>query len=679
MKKENIRSTGTCLKFSLLCVGFCLIFVLACVFNIFGFSFDAIKGINPVKIYEIFVIVFCFLAAWIPLKIFKIASSLRQIYKKLSLIRSRNTDSKGNLNREKIFHEYESELKKNKTVSTIWNDYKATFIDSTKTEYLSFNNRTRANADLYFNVEEIVSYVGTKLPTVDLLKIVSGTFVGLGILGTFMGFSQALSGGIDIQNQAQLNVIVNGLKVAFNTSIFGLFSSITYDFLIANPLLQLLNDRCKFLSDELDTIYYISDEECIRTLGHIVYETKESITSSTSDMAKKVADAILEGREAFTAELYKTTDTLKEVSSELGKTPESIKTMNEELSSSIENAKEKNQEMINSAIESIKENIETLFTNFSSRFDTASQTMATSMESVKNLPEYFNTLLSDSSEQFKTNLSSVMEETKNNLTSLIDDYNENIKKTLETSSSENITNTKTMLEATKESFSLVAENMKESFEKCTNNATDEFKSVISETRKQLNECQDSFTEAVANSVDQMNSISEKLSSLANDYSIVEESLGNVSSSIKEAEADLSSSVKIVFEEAPGKMRSLVNDLSEAAISVNTVMDSVINMKELPSKVEMILQNFTQTTNQLDTVYNETMDKILELHNKINNRDDKNGSYLVGYAEKLDSVTRSMENREGDYINLGKVINENFDELFSKISELSSIAAEKKDS
>ena len=604
---------------------------------------------------------------------------MRQIYKKLSLVRSRNTDSKGILNREKIFQEYEFELQKNKIVSTIWNDYKATFIDSAKTEYLSFNNRTRANADLYFNAEEIVSYVGTKLPTVDLLKIVSGTFVGLGILGTFMGFSQALSGGIDIQNQTQLNVIVNGLKVAFNTSIFGLFSSIIYNFLIANPLLQLLNDRCKFISDELDTIYYISDEECIRTLGHIVYETKESITSSTSDMAKKVADAILEGREAFTAELYKTTDTLKEVSSELGKTPESIKTMNEELSSSIENAKEKNQEMINSAIESIKENIETLFTNFSSRFDTASQTMATSMESIKNLPEHFNTLLSDSSEQFKTNLSSVMEETKNNLTSLIDDYNENIKKTLETSSSENITNTKTMLEATKESFSLVAENMKESFEKCTNNATDEFKSAISETRKQLNECQDSFTEAVANSVDQMNSISEKLSSLANDYSIVEESLGNVSSSIKEAESDLSSSVKIVFEEAPGKMRSLVNDLSEAAISVNTVMDSVINMKELPSKVEMILQNFTQTTNQLDTAYNETMDKILELHNKINNRDDKNESYLVGYAEKLDSVTRSMENREGDYINLGKVINENFDELFSKISELSSIAAEKKDS
>ena len=103
-----------------------------------------------------------------------------------------------------------------------------------------------------------------------MLKIVSGTFVGLGILGTFMGFSQALSGGIDIQNQTQLNVIVNGLKVAFNTSIFGLFSSIIYNFLIANPLLQLLNDRCKFISDELDTIYYISDEECIRTLGHIV-------------------------------------------------------------------------------------------------------------------------------------------------------------------------------------------------------------------------------------------------------------------------------------------------------------------------------------------------------------------------------------------------------------------------
>lgn len=475
-----------------------------------------------------------------------------------------------------------------------------------------------------------------------------------------------------------MDVIVAGLKVAFNTSIFGLFSSIIYNFLIANPLVQLLNDRCKFLSDELDSVYYISDEECMRTLGHIVFETKESITSSTSDMAKKVADAILEGREAFTAELNKTTDTLKEVSSELGKTPESIKKMNKELNDSIETAKKNNQKMLDSAIDSIKNNIEKLFNNFSSRFDTASKTMADSMESVKDLPNQFDIMLSNSSDQFKTNLEGVMNDTKTQFSQLISESETSIKSSLEKSSEENISNTKTMLDDTKAEFDKVAENMQTSFKECAEAATNEFKEIVSETKKQLVECQDGFAEAVSGSVEKINAISEKLSSLANDYSNMEESLGNVSSSIKEAETDLSESVKSVFEEAPGKMRSLVDDLSEAAISVNSVMDSVAEMKQLPEKISEISKDLVKTINQLDTTYNATMDKIIDLSNKAESVEKSNVEGFETYAERLDSVTKSMENREGEYINLGTMINENFTNLFSKISDLVQMIDEKKE-
>ena len=679
MKKGSVRSAGTVLKVCLFLFGFVFIFGSAIVFKVFDVPIEWLPPIciqlfgyvSIVRIYWIFVVVFSIIAILLPLKVYGIAQELRRI-----LIKLTNIKEEAGQDRQKLCDSYEKYLSKNKTVCSIWKDYKATFIDSTKKEYSHFRNRTRSNADLYFNAEEIVSYIGTKLPTVDLLKIVSGTFVGIGILGTFIGFSQSLSGGIDIQDQNQLNVIVDGLKIAFNTSIFGLLSSITYNFLIANPFVQLLNERAKFLSDALDDVFYISDEECMRTLGEIVFETKESLASSISNMSNKVAETIMEGRQAFTAELNKTTDTLKEVSLELGKTPDSIKVMNKELNSSIEIAKENNQIMMDSAIDSIKKNIETLFNNFSTRFDSASLTMANSMESLNELPEQFSKLLFSSSEQFKTNLEDVMTHEKNAFSLLIEDSKAKIRDSLDESANNNIANTKAMLEATKTEFDGVAESMKKSFSDCTNKATDEFRSIIIETKTQLIDYQDGIARAIANSIEQINSIYNKLSLLASDYSKMEESLGSVSNSMKEAEKDFSNSIKAVFEEVPNKVYSLVENLAKATISVNSVMDSIVGMKELPDKVNNILKDFIKTTNQLDISYNTTMDKIENLYNMVKFKEGENGKELEKYAEKLELVTRSMESREGEYINLGVLINENFSTLFSKISKLASVVDEK---
>ena len=66
----------------------------------------------------------------------------------------------------------------------IWKQYSLTFIKNHPDKKL--NGKTRAYADLYFSSEDIIGTSFFDIPVMEYLKIISGTFVGLGILGTFV-------------------------------------------------------------------------------------------------------------------------------------------------------------------------------------------------------------------------------------------------------------------------------------------------------------------------------------------------------------------------------------------------------------------------------------------------------------------------------------------------------------
>ena len=78
---------------------------------------------------------------------------------------------------------------------------------------------------------------------------ISGTLTGLGILGTFLGLSMGLSSfsGENIYTISDnVGPLLSGMKVAFHTSVYGIFFSIilTSSFLLANPNLLLTLVTC---------------------------------------------------------------------------------------------------------------------------------------------------------------------------------------------------------------------------------------------------------------------------------------------------------------------------------------------------------------------------------------------------------------------------------------------------
>ena len=124
---------------------------------------------------------------------------------------------KRSINRvKKIFTE--KAISTNKYLKTDWLAYQQHFID------LDESKKTDDFAEQYFGIALIEKIFNT-----ELWKSVPGMFVGFGILGTFAGLCIGLS-NFDFSSSnvilSSIQVLIDGIKTAFLTSLHGIFLSI---------------------------------------------------------------------------------------------------------------------------------------------------------------------------------------------------------------------------------------------------------------------------------------------------------------------------------------------------------------------------------------------------------------------------------------------------------------------
>lgn len=95
-----------------------------------------------------------------------------------------------------------------------------------------------------------------------MLDAASGTLVGLGLLGTFLGLTLGIKGfdsttSDNIQNSIQ--TLLSGMGTAFITSLVGMGLSLIYTVVIDKPFKNKYSRAVRTLCDKLDQNYYIDD------------------------------------------------------------------------------------------------------------------------------------------------------------------------------------------------------------------------------------------------------------------------------------------------------------------------------------------------------------------------------------------------------------------------------------
>lgn len=145
--------------------------------------------------------------------------------------------------------------------SDLWRIYESTFLKG--------HRKTTEPAEVYFNPDSLLAHTNQKIPILPILKAMPATYTGLGILGTFMGFSAGLSNfdpSTTESMQESIRTLLTGINTAFNTSIVGVVLSITFNFIFLQPLLKRLERECQVLADRLDAEHYIDSVDHLKEM-----------------------------------------------------------------------------------------------------------------------------------------------------------------------------------------------------------------------------------------------------------------------------------------------------------------------------------------------------------------------------------------------------------------------------
>ena len=149
---------------------------------------------------------------------------------------------------------------KESSLSTLWDEY-----EKTLTYDIDERKKTNIPSSEIFSISKITRTNNLNLRFVDTA---SGTLVGLGLLGTFLGLTLGVRNfdTSNVQNiQSSIQSLLDGMSTAFLTSLLGMGFSIIYT-LIEKRYRNLLVGSITDLSERLDNEFYIDDQQLLLKL-----------------------------------------------------------------------------------------------------------------------------------------------------------------------------------------------------------------------------------------------------------------------------------------------------------------------------------------------------------------------------------------------------------------------------
>lgn len=577
---------------------------------------------NPVYL-AVFAI-FLILSLWSSLHYLSLIGRTFRITKKLS--KAHDLDAVTNVFKSK-----------NSVFTQIWEKYQGTFVlvdkEHVNEESAVLSAMTRADADLYFNSDEIVDKAGFRLPFTVFIKLIPGSFIGLGILGTFIGFSQSVNFDTNAVDVNQLKSLFGGLSVAFGTSIIGVLTSLIFNFFIAHPLISRMNQNCRELSDLLDAYFFATDADL-------------------ANAALQKMDVIIkQGRDEFAEKIKVTTDTLGKVTDVLKKTPGLIEDSNKELQNTINLISDTTKEQINYIVQEIKTSLSTELSKVTESFDGSAKAIHGAAADISRVPEDISKL--------KDKFEKVIKETQDSYDSLNEKWAEAIANAVQNI----ISNSSDQVQKFVESFKSDIENKTES--------------VFGGLNSKFGESIDKLRNDFESSLYKIEEKSEKM--ITSSVNGVSEEIKNSLKTLADTHKEQLEFEQKSFEESTEKFKSTIKEMIEQVDAIPSELNELYTeLAKIPEEVKTINE-------RLDTSsLNETIDRIQELSRSMkegeatlvslmNNSGDSFKEAVVELSEtanEFEKITESMKKAEKKFESSNTAMSLHIDKLLEHDKEIS---------
>ncbi|MBQ9644077.1 MAG: MotA/TolQ/ExbB proton channel family protein [Lachnospiraceae bacterium] len=161
--------------------------------------------------------------------------------------------------------------------------------------------RAKGNADnAYYkcDVEEYINYeLMDSVIHRNQLNQVAGVMTGLGILGTFIGLSiglQSFSTGTTAEITNSIEPLMNGIKVAFHTSIYGMVFSLVFNFVYKKKLDEAETAVKNFLTAYKKYVLPDTATDGINKLMELQEKQTEAIRSLATTVGRDLSEGLSE-------------------------------------------------------------------------------------------------------------------------------------------------------------------------------------------------------------------------------------------------------------------------------------------------------------------------------------------------------------------------------------------------
>ncbi len=182
------------------------------------------------------------------------------------------------------------------------------YLDGKYQEYLTFLHKTNSPTDIgdYIGEYEINNYTHRRL-----VEMVPDILTSLGILGTFLGLVLGLRGFNPASYEAMsssVESLIDGIKVAFVTSIYGLSLSLAFSYWLRGTLTSVSESLDRFLDAYYTCVVPPTDATA---MNHIIANQNSQtklMQQMQKDLAKEVAQSLSTSIAPMVAHLDQTMD-----------------------------------------------------------------------------------------------------------------------------------------------------------------------------------------------------------------------------------------------------------------------------------------------------------------------------------------------------------------------------------
>ena len=470
-----------------------------------------------------------------------------------------------------------------------------------------------------------------------MLDTASGTLVGLGLLGTFLGLTWGVK-GIDISTseniQDGIQNLLGGMGTAFLTSLVGMSCSLIYTAL-DKTLRNKLNRNLTTLTESLDEKYYIDDIELQKLnqkqlLNTLYNSLKSDMEQQSRSLITEIASKLSYSNDS--GENITVANAIREILSENTEQSKALKSFSTDLALELNNGfdeilSRQMQQKILPLMESVD---------------------ATTKSVIEHIDQMASTVASPASGMME----SVVDELKKSMSAIVDEFKTNLSGS-----------TTSQLETLALQLGSASQTMSD-FPKNMENISNTLQVTIEEVKNAIAEI--SKTSATANST-AMQQMQEQIAFATGSISNAITEVKEVMSGLTQSSQEQSNQMVAKLADATEKMGAFLdNTIVSLSSSVQNSMKSITD--DVSSKQADLIALQEDTTTQTK--------KLLEAFNAGLDRLEKMNEYIAGTMNgfkqaqgEISVSTGNLRTISGDMKLATELFNKSQNDYTEKLSQL----------